>query len=98
MEEHDRADEGADRAGVGRAGGARVKGGRSGRRKPRATRHCLEGTDEASAEDGMTRLEEVRDTGRMAWADQHRGWLASPEDIGDALISEGFEEYKRRTG
>ena len=43
----------------------------------------------------MTRLDEVRDTGRMAWADQHRGWLASPEDLGDALISEGFEEYKR---
>ena len=43
----------------------------------------------------MTRLDELRGTGRMAWTDQHRGWLASPEDIVDALTGEGFEECKR---
>jgi hypothetical protein len=43
----------------------------------------------------MTLLDELRETGRMTWTDQHRGWLASPEDIVDALTSEGFEEYKR---
>lgn len=43
----------------------------------------------------MTLLDELRETGRMAWTDQHRGWLASPEDIVDALTSEGFEESER---
>jgi hypothetical protein len=31
----------------------------------------------------------------MAWIDEEHGWVAAPEDIMNALSSEGFEECKR---
>ena len=32
----------------------------------------------------------------MAWIDEEHGWVAAPEDIMNALSSEGFEECKAR--
>ena len=40
-------------------------------------------------------LKELRGQGRMTWIDEEHGWVAVPEDIMNALSSEGFEECKR---
>ena len=43
----------------------------------------------------MHGLNELRKQGRMTWIDEEHGWVAAPEDIMNALSSEGFEECKR---
>ena len=45
--------------------------------------------------DGMHAVNVLREQGRIAWAEEHRGWVASPEDVVSALTNDGFEEYKR---
>ena len=40
-------------------------------------------------------LKELRGQGRMTWIDEEHGWVAVPEDIMNALSSEGFAECKR---
>jgi len=45
----------------------------------------------------MHGLNELREQGRMTWIEAERGWGAEPEDIVDALSSDGFEECKRET-
>ena len=43
----------------------------------------------------MTGLDGLRGHGRMIWIDAERGWVAAPEEIVNALSSDGFEECKR---
>jgi hypothetical protein len=45
--------------------------------------------------DGMHAVNVLREQGRIAWAEEHRGWVGSPEDVVGALTNDGFEEYKR---
>jgi hypothetical protein len=45
----------------------------------------------------MHGLDELRERGKMTWMDEEHGWVAAPEDVVDALTSEGFEECKRAT-
>ena len=45
----------------------------------------------------MHGLNELRAQGRMTWIDEERGWGAAPEEIVDALSTDGFEECKRAT-
>ena|SRR3989442_15071557 len=43
----------------------------------------------------MNGLEELRERGRMRWAEEERGWIVAPEDIVRALSTDGFDECKR---
>ena len=43
---------------------------------------------------GMHAVKVLREQGRIAWAEEHRWWVAAPEDIISALTNDGFEEYK----
>jgi len=43
----------------------------------------------------MNGLNELREQGRMTWIEQEHGWLAAPEEILNALSTDGFEECKR---
>lgn len=43
----------------------------------------------------MDRLAELRGYGRMTWIEAEQGWVATPEEIVNALSSDGFEECKR---
>jgi hypothetical protein len=43
----------------------------------------------------MNGLDGLRSHGRMTWIDTERGWMAAPEEIVNALSSDGFEECKR---
>ena len=49
---------------------------------------------------GSSRVETIRalaqlcETGAMTWDTQEQGWFASPDQIVQALASEGFEEFK----
>jgi hypothetical protein len=43
----------------------------------------------------MNGLKELRGQGRMTWIEQEHGWLAAPEEILNALSTDGFEECKR---
>lgn len=43
----------------------------------------------------MPAVKALREQGRIAWAEEHRGWVAAPEDVVSALRNDGFEEYKR---
>lgn len=45
----------------------------------------------------MTGFRELREQSRIRWIEQEHGWGAAPEDIVNALSSEGFEECKRET-
>lgn len=45
----------------------------------------------------MSGLDELREHGRMTWVEEEHGWAAAPEDVVDALSSDGFEECKRET-
>ncbi|MBI2203000.1 MAG: hypothetical protein HYU41_03970 [Candidatus Rokubacteria bacterium] len=45
--------------------------------------------------DGMHAVNALREQGRIAWTEDHRGWVASPEDVVRALTNDGFEESKR---
>jgi hypothetical protein len=45
----------------------------------------------------MHGLDELRKLGRMTWIEGEHGWVAAPEDILDALSTDGFEECKRET-
>ena len=43
----------------------------------------------------MTGLNELRDQGRMTWTEEEHGWVAAPEEIANALATDGFAECKR---
>jgi len=43
----------------------------------------------------MNGLDELRGHGRMTWSEAEQGWAAAPEEIVNALASDGFEECKR---
>ncbi len=43
----------------------------------------------------MHGLTELREQGRMTWAEPGRGWLAAPDEVLTALAGDGFEECKR---
>jgi len=43
----------------------------------------------------MTALEALCSQGRMTWIDAEQGWAGAPEEIVNALSSDGFEECKR---
>ena len=43
----------------------------------------------------MTALEALCSQGRMTWIDAERGWAVAPEEIVNALSTDGFEECKR---
>ena len=43
----------------------------------------------------MTGLNELREQGRMTWTEEEHGWVAAPEDIANALATDGFAECKR---
>ncbi len=43
----------------------------------------------------MKGFNELREQGRMTWIEQEHGWVAAPEEIMNALSSDGFEECKR---
>ena len=45
--------------------------------------------------DWMRAVNVLREQGRIEWAEEHRWWVASPEDVVGALTNDGFEEYKR---
>ena len=45
--------------------------------------------------DGIHVVNVLREQGRIAWAEEHRRWVASPEDAVRALTDDGFAEYKR---
>ena len=45
--------------------------------------------------DGMHAVNVLREQGRIAWAEEHRGWVACPEDVVSALTNDGFAEHKR---
>src|SRR6185295_4224524 len=40
-------------------------------------------------------IDELRASGRMTWAEDHRAWVAEPDEIVSALSHCGFNEYKR---
>lgn len=44
---------------------------------------------------GIHAVNVLREQGRIAWAEEDRGWVGSPEDVVGALTNDGFEEYKR---
>jgi hypothetical protein len=43
------------------------------------------------------RLNELHQTGRLQWIDREHAWSACPDDVVNALASDGFQEYKRET-
>ena len=43
----------------------------------------------------MNGLNELREQGRMTWIEPEHGWVAAPEEIVNALSTDGFEECKR---
>lgn len=45
----------------------------------------------------MNGLNALREHGRMTWVHEEHGWAAAPEDVVEALSSDGFEECKRET-
>ncbi len=42
-------------------------------------------------------LKELREQGRMTWIEPEHGWVAAPEEIVNALSTDGFEECKRES-
>ena len=47
--------------------------------------------------EGATRLDQLREHGRMHWIDGAQGWRAEPDEVVNALAASGFEECKRET-
>jgi hypothetical protein len=45
--------------------------------------------------DDKTRLDDLKRDGRMRWLSGERAWVAQPDDVVDALASDGYQEYKR---
>jgi hypothetical protein len=45
--------------------------------------------------DDRYRLEELKREGRLRWIGSESGWLAQPSDVVDALVNDGYAEYKR---
>ena len=45
----------------------------------------------------MNAIQQLREGAKMTWIEEEHGWVAAPEDIVDALTSEGFLECKRAT-
>lgn len=45
----------------------------------------------------MNAIRQLREDAKMTWIQEEHGWVAAPEDIVDALSSEGFVECKRAT-
>ena len=43
----------------------------------------------------MKGVNELREESRMTWIEQEHGWVAAPEEIVNALSTDGFEECKR---
>lgn len=43
----------------------------------------------------MKGVNELREQSRMIWSGQEHGWIAAPEEIVNALSTDGFEECKR---
>jgi hypothetical protein len=43
----------------------------------------------------MNELDELRGHGRMTWMEAEQGWVAAPDEVVNALSSDGFEECKR---
>ena len=41
------------------------------------------------------RLHALRESDRMRWLDDARGWRAEPEDVVNALAADGYQECKR---
>jgi hypothetical protein len=56
---------------------------------------CASTGDRENTMQLMDGLAALRGQGRMTWIDEEHGWVAAPEDIMNALSSEGFEECKR---
>lgn len=42
-----------------------------------------------------TRFDDLRRDGRMRWLPSERAWSARPDEVVDALVHEGYAEYKR---
>jgi hypothetical protein len=42
-------------------------------------------------------LDELRGHGRMTWIERERGWVAAPDDVVNALSSDGFEQCTGET-
>jgi len=45
----------------------------------------------------MTGLDELREHGRMTWSEAEQGWIAAPDEVMNALSSDGFAECKRES-
>jgi len=45
----------------------------------------------------LNAIEQLRGQGKATWIEEAHGWMATPEDIVDALANEGFVECKRAT-
>ncbi len=43
----------------------------------------------------MHHINDLRQHGRMRWLGHERGWVASPDEVVNALADEGYQEYKR---
>ncbi len=43
----------------------------------------------------MDCLLNLRQHGRMRWLGDERGWVASPDEVVNALADAGYQEYKR---
>ena len=42
-----------------------------------------------------TNLNTLRARGRMTWSESEHGWIASPDEVRDALAADGFHECVR---
>ena len=42
-----------------------------------------------------TNLNALRAGGRMSWSEDERGWIASPDEVRNALAADGFRECVR---
>jgi hypothetical protein len=41
------------------------------------------------------RLDDLKREGRLRWIASERAWVAQPHDVVDALVHDGYAEYKR---
>jgi hypothetical protein len=45
--------------------------------------------------DDRYRLEELKREGRLRWKGVESGWLAQPNEVVNALVHDGYDEYRR---